>query len=310
MASQDGIDYFPLDTGFLRDKKVLLIKGKYGAKGILILIYILSRIYEEHGYYIKWDEDDCFLSADAIGCGVSPELTTQVVNECVVRSMFDEQLYNEFGILTSHGIQWRFVRAAKKRENIEFYKEYFLLDTSNLKDVPRGILNKLTFLSIKVSGNDKKVSGNIKKVSSRKQSKVKESTGKEIKVNKEICTVLPGSPAQEEVYALLLIDGSAHPIYPEDIAKYQQLYPAVDVHQEFRKMIGWIDSHPDNRKTKRGIGKFINGWISRAQDSARPVPITTAQPKKNQFHNFDQRDTDYGAMVQAQTMAWLEEEKE
>ena len=119
--AQDGIDYFPLDTGFLRDKKVLLIKGKYGAKGILILIHILCRIYEEHGYYINWDEDDCFLSADAIGSGVSPELTTQVVNECVVRSMFDEQLYNEFGILTSHGIQWRFIRAAKKRENIEFY---------------------------------------------------------------------------------------------------------------------------------------------------------------------------------------------
>lgn len=189
MASQDGIGYFPLDTGFLRDKKVLLIKGKYGAKGILILIYILSRIYEEHGYFIKWDEDDCFLSADAMGCGISPELTTQVVNECIVRSMFHEQLYNEFGILTSHGIQWRFLRAAKKRENIEFYKEYFLLDTSNPKDVPKGILNKVTFLSAKVSGNNEKVSGNTEKVSVKRQSKVKESKGNKSKAEESNRTV-------------------------------------------------------------------------------------------------------------------------
>lgn len=297
MASQEGIDYFPLDTGFLRDKKVLLIKGKYGAKGILILVYILCRIYEEHGYYIKWDEDDCFLSADAIGCGVSPELTTQVVNECVVRSMFDEQLYNEFGILTSHGIQKRFVRAAKKRENIEFYQEYFLLDTSNLKDVPRGILNKLTFLSAKASGNEEKASGNCKKASGRRQSKVKESTVKETKVNKEISPALQGSPTQEAVFLIPLIDGSVHPVYPDDVAKYRTLYPAVDVNQEFRKMIGWTDSHPDNRKTKRGIGKFINGWISRAQDSARPARAEAAPPKKNQFHNFEQRDTDYDSLV-------------
>ncbi len=296
--AQDGIDYFPLDTGFLRDKKVLLIKGKYGAKGILILIHILCRIYEEHGYYINWDEDDCFLSADAIGSGVSPELTTQVVNECVVRSMFDEQLYNEFGILTSHGIQWRFIRAAKKRENIEFYQEYFLLDTSNPKDVPKGILNKVTFLSVKVSGEHQKVSGNSKKVSGRKQSKVKESKVQESTV-KEISSELEESPRSEALYQLILIDKSFHLVYSEDVEKYRKLYPAVNIDQEFRKMIGWLDANPTNRKTPRGINKFVNNWLSRAQDSARPsAPMK--EPKKNQFQQFPQRGTDYDAIVMQQ----------
>lgn len=296
--AQEGIDYFPLDTGFLRDKKVLLIKGKYGAKGILILLYILSRIYEEHGYYIKWDEDDCFLSADAIGSGVSPELTTQVVNECVVRSMFDEQLYNEFGILTSHGIQWRFIRAAKKRENIEFYQEYFLLDISNPKDIPKGILNKVTFLSVRVSGEHEKVSGNSKKVSGRKQSKVKESTVQESTV-KEISSELETSPRPVVVYSLPLIDGSNHPVSADEIEKYHGLYPAVDIDQEFRKMIGWLDANPQNRKTPRGINKFINGWLCRAQDSARPS-AKLKETKQNQFQQFPQRDTDYDAIVMQQ----------
>ncbi len=55
----------------------------------------------------------------------------------------------------------------------------------------------------------------------------------------------------------------------------RQLYPAIDVEQEFRKMCGWLDSNPRNRKTARGIKRFITGWLSRAQDKApayRPQP--------------------------------------
>lgn len=289
--AQEGIDYFPLDTGFLRDKKVLLVKGKYGAKGILILLYILTRVYEENGYYIKWDEDDCFLSADAMGCGITPELTTQVVHECVVRSMFDEQLYNEFGILTSHGIQKRFVRAAKKRENIEFYKEYFLLDTSNVKDVPRGILNKLTFLSVKVSGNEEKVSGNSKKVSGRRQSKVKESKVEENKnipvyaadekLNRSICDFVDyrkkiKSPMTDRAIELLIMD-------------LNKLSGSIDVQIEILNQ------------------SIVHGWKGVFPLKEQKAAQAGKPQSQNRFHNFEQRDTDYDAMVQSQTAEWLKE---
>ena len=85
---------------------------------------------------------------------------------------------------------------------------------------------------------------------------------------------------------------------PEEVEKYCGLYPAVDTDQEFRKMIGWLDANPKNRKTKRGIQKFMNGWLARSQDSARPVNSTRpSQVNKNQFHNFEQRDTDYDAIA-------------
>lgn len=293
MAQQEGIDYFPLDTGFLRDKKVLLIKGKYGAKSILILIYILSRIYEENGYYIKWDEDDSLLSADAMGCGISPELTTQVVNECVVRSMFNEQLYNKFGILTSHGIQWRFVRAAKKRENIEFFKEYFLLDMSNIKDIPKGILKKVTFLSAEAPGENTKVSGRGQKVSGKTQSKVKESKVKESNnipayvedeiLNRAICDFIEyrkkiRNPMTDRAVELLIID---------------------------------LGKLSNNRDIQIAIlnQSIVNGWKGvfplKEQKAGGGKP-----PAPNHFHNFDQRDTGYDAMVQEQTIEWLKEEQD
>ena len=32
-------------------------------------------------------------------------------------------------------------------------------------------------------------------------------------------------------------------------------------------MAGWLNSNPKKRKTKSGILRFINGWLSREQDS-------------------------------------------
>lgn len=52
---------------------------------------------------------------------------------------------------------------------------------------------------------------------------------------------------------------------------FRQLYPAVDVEQEFRKMYAWLDSNPKNRKTERGIKRFITGWLGRAQDKAPAI---------------------------------------
>ena len=74
------------------------------------------------------------------------------------------------------------------------------------------------------------------------------------------------APEPDPVYGLVLNDGSIFPVYEEDVAYYQGLYPAVDIDAEFRKMIGWIDGSPNKRKTKRGIKRFINSWLSKAQD--------------------------------------------
>ena len=53
------------------------------------------------------------------------------------------------------------------------------------------------------------------------------------------------------------------------VQEMKELYPAVDVEQEFRSMKGWLLSNPSNRKTKRGMTRFINNWLSRRQDKSR-----------------------------------------
>lgn len=68
---------------------------------------------------------------------------------------------------------------------------------------------------------------------------------------------------------LPLIDKSLHPIYEKDLEKWKSIYPAVNIEQEFRNMLGWLESHSKNRKTKSGINRFINGWLGRCQNKAR-----------------------------------------
>ena len=73
---------------------------------------------------------------------------------------------------------------------------------------------------------------------------------------------------------LELNDKSLFPIFDDDLGKWRDLYPAVNVEQELRNMVGWIDGNPTRRKTKSGIKKFINSWLSKEQDQGgrRQIP--------------------------------------
>jgi len=66
---------------------------------------------------------------------------------------------------------------------------------------------------------------------------------------------------------LPLVDKSFYDVPMEKIALWRETYPAVDVEQELRRMIAWLDSNPTKRKTRRGIERFINNWLARTQDS-------------------------------------------
>lgn len=52
----------------------------------------------------------------------------------------------------------------------------------------------------------------------------------------------------------------------------QQGYPSLDVAAAFRAARVWIVANPAKRKTASGMPKFLAGWLSRAQNSARGSP--------------------------------------
>lgn len=82
----------------------------------------------------------------------------------------------------------------------------------------------------------------------------------------DVCSE-PEQPAPNQSGILLpLNDKTLYDVPLDKIALWKDTYPAVDVEQELKRMIAWLDSNPARRKTKKGIERFINTWLSREQD--------------------------------------------
>ena len=83
-----------------------------------------------------------------MGAGITPELVREVVQGSVRRSLFDEGVFNQFGVLTSPGIQRRYLRAVATRDDIPIFEEYWLLNIDDKNDVLKAVRNKVTFKSV------------------------------------------------------------------------------------------------------------------------------------------------------------------
>lgn len=76
----------------------------------------------------------------------------------------------------------------------------------------------------------------------------------------------PESVSAPPVASIILNDKSFYDVMPDDYSRWCELYPNVDVMQALRNMVGWCESNPTKRKTRRGIKSFITSWLSREQD--------------------------------------------
>lgn len=63
----------------------------------------------------------------------------------------------------------------------------------------------------------------------------------------------------------LMKDGSENHITQLQVDKWQRYFPKIDVEAEVLAMAGWLDENPDGRKTQRGLGRFVIGWLKREQ---------------------------------------------
>jgi hypothetical protein len=68
------------------------------------------------------------------------------------------------------------------------------------------------------------------------------------------------------VFELPLNDNTNFPIGQPQLDRWEALYPAVDVPQTMREIIGWCEANPRKRKTRSGVLRFCAAWLSREQD--------------------------------------------
>ena len=76
------------------------------------------------------------------------------------------------------------------------------------------------------------------------------------------------APQSAAVLKLPLVDKTEYEVYQTDIDEWREAYPAVDILQQLKEMKAWCNANPAKLKTRNGIRRFINNWLSREQDSS------------------------------------------
>ena len=247
MAIKSGIDFFPLDVCL--DKKFELIEAEYGLTGFGVIVHLLQEIYGKEGYYIEWAEEVALLFARR--CGLGGGVVSEIIEASIRRGMFDKEIYDKYHVLTSRGIQKRYFEAVSRRKSLEV--DYNILLVECAQFCPNV---NISSRNVNIFSKNADIQRHSRVEESRvEKSRVKESIGAE-----------PEAASTPPVAELLLNDGSLYPVYQPDVDKWAELYPAVDILAELRKMVGWCDANPKKRKTKAGIRSFVNKWLAKEQD--------------------------------------------
>ena len=120
----EGLDYFPLDVDMDSDDKIEYIEAKYGLVAFGIIVKLMMSIYRQ-GYYMMWTERQQYVFSKRVNVDINTLST--VVNVCINEGLFCKELYEKYKILTSHGVQTRYLRAVERRRGIRMIREYSLI---------------------------------------------------------------------------------------------------------------------------------------------------------------------------------------
>lgn len=154
------------------------MKQKHGLEGFGVIIKLFQKIYS-NGYYLEWLEDEQLLFSKKNNVNINT--INEYINVAIKRDIFHKELFVKYHVLTSRGIQKRFLEVAKRRKQVEFIENFCLIDfeaSEYYKDLKERIVfvnENGVNVNNNASNNDIDVSNNLENVDKSTQSKVKES---------------------------------------------------------------------------------------------------------------------------------------
>lgn len=157
-----GLDYFPLDTGM--DEKVELLEAKHGVLGFGVLIKLYQKVYREHGYFYPWGEREQLLFCKWVNVDINS--INAIIKDAIEYGLFDAEMFKK-GILTSTGIQKRFIEASKRRHELTMFSDLLLVNANIIPVIvgknPRTVelLQYFVCNNPQIKGNKTKVNKSI-----------------------------------------------------------------------------------------------------------------------------------------------------
>ena len=133
--SNEGLDYFPLNTDYFESIELMTVAELFGVVGEMITLKLTAWIYKS-GYCVDWNETTEKIFAKRIM--FDPAAPVHDVVECLFDvGYLSREIYQQHGKLTSRGIQKRW-RAAQKASHrpADIEPEIDLLNEDSEEDEP------------------------------------------------------------------------------------------------------------------------------------------------------------------------------
>ncbi len=109
-----GLSYFSLDTKFDVDMEAII--SLHGATGFAVVVTLWQLCYGENGYFTRWDR-----SKEIVFSGkfrINPEEFRKILETAFELAIFDREKVDQFNVLTSSGIQSRYLDICQTSKRI------------------------------------------------------------------------------------------------------------------------------------------------------------------------------------------------
>lgn len=243
---KDGLDYFPVDVNFLSDLKIKKIIRAYGAQAVAVVMSVLTTIYRDNGYFATYDDDLIFIIADELK--LEDSYVKNVIEKLIEVDFLSEEQKEKNNILTSIGIQERYLKACERRVKTTLYATYSLLNDSS-NELPRTESTDKDGLCIQkprptVVNDSKSTQSKVKeskvKNSKEQESKQQESKNKinKNKINKNITSSSGQSDIQELIEIYQANFGVSNSIVELELQEKLDIYGKEMMLESFKSSIG------------------------------------------------------------------------
>lgn len=102
-----GLDYFPMDVDFFQDIRIRKLIKYQGGKAVTVYALLLCIIYKQ-GYYVRWNDELPFIISEQTG--FEEAYIQEVFKCCLIVGLFSKELYDSDKVITSKGIQKRWIK--------------------------------------------------------------------------------------------------------------------------------------------------------------------------------------------------------
>lgn len=163
---KSGLEYFSHDVDLSSDPKIELLEAKHGLIGYGIYLKLLERIYR-NGYYLSWDKNTALILARRVIVDINS--MSGVINDAVEIALFSKEKLDKYGVLTSHGIQSRYLKSCVRRKMVTFIKELLLIDVNAGKNEGLEVVIVDINSSSPVVNDNKSTQSKVKKSKEKKR---------------------------------------------------------------------------------------------------------------------------------------------